>query len=77
MLLPGTPLDEAQQALTRLQRSLTASLFLHEGERGVRHLLRRRDRRGAPARRWRRRSSAPTRRCTRPSGPARTAPARS
>jgi diguanylate cyclase len=32
LLLPDTPLDDAQQALTRLQRSLTASLFLHEGE---------------------------------------------
>ena len=32
LLLPGTELDAAQQALTRLQRSLTAALFLHEGE---------------------------------------------
>ncbi len=32
LLLPDTALDEAQQALTRLQRSLSASLFLHEGE---------------------------------------------
>jgi diguanylate cyclase len=32
VLLPGQPLDQAQQALTRLQRSLTSSLFLHEGE---------------------------------------------
>jgi diguanylate cyclase len=32
LLLPGTALDEAQQALTRLQRSLTASLFMHEGK---------------------------------------------
>lgn len=32
LLLPDTALDEAQVALTRLQRSLTASLFLHEGE---------------------------------------------
>jgi diguanylate cyclase len=32
LLLPATELDEAQQALTRLQRSLSASLFLHEGE---------------------------------------------
>jgi diguanylate cyclase len=31
VLLPGTPLGEAQQALTRLQRSLTASLFMHDG----------------------------------------------
>ena len=32
LLLPGTELDAAQQALTRLQRSLSAALFLHEGE---------------------------------------------
>lgn len=32
LLLPDTELDAAQQALTRLQRGLTASLFLHEGE---------------------------------------------
>jgi len=32
LLLPGSAADEAQQALTRLQRSLSASLFLHEGE---------------------------------------------
>jgi diguanylate cyclase len=32
LLLPGTALDEAQQALSRLQRSLTASLFMHEGK---------------------------------------------
>jgi diguanylate cyclase len=31
VLLPGTGLDEAQQALTRLQRGLTEALFLHEG----------------------------------------------
>lgn len=31
VLLPGTPAAEAQQALTRLQRSLTEALFLHEG----------------------------------------------
>jgi diguanylate cyclase len=30
VLLPGTPLDEAQQILTRLQRSLTGGLFMHE-----------------------------------------------
>lgn len=30
VLLPATPLAEAQQALTRLQRSLTEALFLHE-----------------------------------------------
>ncbi|WP_239061640.1 GGDEF domain-containing protein [Ideonella livida] len=30
VLLPGTLADEAQQALTRLQRSLSASLFMHE-----------------------------------------------
>jgi diguanylate cyclase len=32
VLLPGQPVGQAQQALTRLQRSLSASLFLHEGE---------------------------------------------
>ena len=32
LLLPGTPVDEAQQALTRLQRRLSASLFMHEGQ---------------------------------------------
>lgn len=32
LLLPDTELDAAQQALTRLQRGLTASLFMHEGE---------------------------------------------
>lgn len=31
VLLPDTAADEAQQALTRLQRELTASLFMHEG----------------------------------------------
>jgi diguanylate cyclase len=31
VLLPGTRVEEAQQALTRLQRSLTEALFLHEG----------------------------------------------
>ncbi|MCW5612322.1 MAG: diguanylate cyclase [Rubrivivax sp.] len=31
VLLPGTPLADAQQALTRLQRGLTEALFLHEG----------------------------------------------
>jgi diguanylate cyclase len=30
VLLPDTPLDEGQQILTRLQRSLTGGLFLHE-----------------------------------------------
>lgn len=30
VLLPDTPLDEAQQILTRLQRSLTGGLFMHE-----------------------------------------------
>lgn len=32
VLLPGTPLAEAQQALSRLQRSLSAGLFMHEGK---------------------------------------------
>ncbi|MET0382067.1 MAG: diguanylate cyclase [Burkholderiaceae bacterium] len=31
VLLPGTAVDEAQLTLTRLQRTLTASLFMHEG----------------------------------------------
>ena len=31
VLLPATPAEEAQQVLTRLQRALSASLFLHEG----------------------------------------------
>lgn len=30
VLLPGTPVDEGQQTLTRLQRMLSASLFMHE-----------------------------------------------
>ncbi len=30
VLLPDTPLDEGQQILTRLQRSLTGGLFMHE-----------------------------------------------
>ena len=32
VLMPGTALDEGQQALSRLQRELTASLFMHEGK---------------------------------------------
>lgn len=32
VLLPGTPVDEAQKVLTRLQRQLTASLFMHDGK---------------------------------------------
>ena len=32
VMLPGTALDEAQQALSRLQRQLTASLFMHNGK---------------------------------------------
>jgi diguanylate cyclase len=31
VLMPGTGVDEARQAMTRLQRSLTEALFLHEG----------------------------------------------
>lgn len=31
VLLTSTPVDEAQQVLTRLQRQLTASLFMHDG----------------------------------------------
>ena len=30
MLLPQTPVDEGQQILTRLQRSLSGGLFMHE-----------------------------------------------
>ncbi|MBV8501807.1 MAG: diguanylate cyclase [Paucibacter sp.] len=32
LLLPATPIEEAQQVLSRLQRSLSASLFVHEGK---------------------------------------------
>ncbi|MBH9575854.1 GGDEF domain-containing protein [Inhella proteolytica] len=32
LLLPNTPLDEARQVLGRLQRALSASLFMHEGK---------------------------------------------
>lgn len=32
VVLPGTPADEAQQVLTRLQRSLSGSLFMHEAQ---------------------------------------------
>ena len=32
VLLPATPLLEAQQALTRLQRGLSAGLFMHDGK---------------------------------------------
>ena len=32
LLLPGTPVDEAQQVMTRLQRRLSASLFMHDGK---------------------------------------------
>ena len=31
VLLPGAPVAEAQQTLTRLQRSLSSSLFMHDG----------------------------------------------
>jgi diguanylate cyclase len=31
VLLPALPADEAQQVLTRLQRSLSAALFMHDG----------------------------------------------
>jgi diguanylate cyclase len=31
VLLPGTPVEEGQQVLTRLQRQLSASLFMHQG----------------------------------------------
>ncbi len=32
LLLPRTPLDEARQVLSRLQRALSGGLFLHEGK---------------------------------------------
>ncbi len=32
VLLPDTPVDEGQQILTRLQRSLTGGLFMHENQ---------------------------------------------
>ncbi|HEU6455517.1 MAG TPA: GGDEF domain-containing protein, partial [Roseateles sp.] len=32
LMLPDTPLDEAQAVLVRLQRSLSAALFNHEGK---------------------------------------------
>jgi diguanylate cyclase len=32
VLLPATALDDAQQTLTRLQRLLSAELFMHEGQ---------------------------------------------
>ncbi len=32
VLLPATPVAEAQQVLTRLQRRLSASLFMHDGQ---------------------------------------------
>ncbi|MBB4843589.1 diguanylate cyclase [Paucibacter oligotrophus] len=32
LMLPATPIDEAQAVLARLQRSLSASLFMHEGQ---------------------------------------------
>ncbi len=32
LLLPGTPVAEAQQVMTRLQRRLSASLFMHDGQ---------------------------------------------
>ena len=75
VLLPDTPVDEGQQILTRLQRSLTGGLFMHEEQAGVRDLLGRRDGLPRVGERSKTRSSAPTRRCTRPSAPARTAPA--
>ena len=73
MLLPGVPVDEAQVTLTRLQRTLSASLFMHDGREvfvtfsaGV---TRFRAGRAAGSRRW----SARTRRCMKPSAPARIA----
>ena len=32
LLLPGLPAGEAQQVVTRLQRQLSASLFMHDGQ---------------------------------------------
>ena len=44
VLLPATDVAQAQEALTRLQRELTAGLFMHERDaERLRHLLRRRD----------------------------------
>ena len=59
VLLPTTPIDEGQQILTRLQRSLSGGLFMHENKTDLRDLLGRRhrvpagrdDRGGAGARR--------------------------
>ena len=74
VLLPETPVDEGEQVLTRLQRSLTGGLFMHKDKQifvtfsaGVTSYR--------PAERIEDRSSAPTRRSTRPSGPVRTGPA--
>ena len=33
VLLPGTPIDDGQQILTRLQRSLSGGLFMHEDKK--------------------------------------------
>ena len=73
VLLPETPADEGEQILTRLQRSLTGGLFMHKDKQvfvtfsaGVTAYRRRAS---ASRMRW----SAPTRRCTKPSAPARTA----
>jgi diguanylate cyclase len=32
LMLPNTPIDEAQQVLQRLQRGLSKSLFVHDGK---------------------------------------------
>jgi GGDEF domain-containing protein len=44
VLLPGTAVAEAQQALTRLQRSLSASLFMHDKQGSAGDVLGRRHR---------------------------------
>jgi len=65
VLLPATPASEAQQVLTRLQRSLSAGLFMHDGHEVFVTF-------SAGVTAWRRgealdwRWSVPTRRCTRP-----------
>ena len=44
VLLPASGVAEAQQTLTRLQRALSAGLFLHDNQRGARDVFGRRDR---------------------------------
>ena len=74
VLLPATGVAEACEVLTRLQRSLSMGLFMHEGATSSSPSPPA-SRSGVPASRWTRRTSVPTARSTRPSGPGRTAPA--